>query len=77
MGKKIVFSSLFICPECEDLFPFHHLKMVNDGFRGEGKPLGDLRDKTWFLPEKLNDPPSVSVTKDIKKAGIFDTVQHW
>ena len=76
IGNVVVLAPSLIKPECQYLFPFHQLEMLDDGFWGEYQSIRYFSDKTGLLPEQFDDATAVSVSKYIEDPGDLNMVQH-
>lgn len=74
--KEVVFPAPLIGLAGKNCFTLHHLEMFDDRFWGEHQGFGDLSDKTGFLPEKVDDAPTVPVPEDIEDPGNFNSIVH-
>jgi hypothetical protein len=74
--EVIIFPPSFVYLAGKNCFPLHHLEMINDGFWREHQRLRNLGDKTGFLSQQFNDPPSVPVPEDVEQAGNLNSIVH-
>ena len=76
LNQIIIFPAFLILIERDNILLLHQRQMFNDRLRVQQKPVGYLCNKTWLVPQKLNNTSSVPVSQDVEKLGDMFLFKH-